>query len=71
MLSFIIYNSDNILNNLIFGLKINTLNNIDKLLDRHMINNTSNLILPYNNHTLLDIFIISNEFNNYYFLQSI
>jgi hypothetical protein len=70
MLSLIIYNSDDILNNLIFALKINTIYNIDKFLDRHMKNNTANLILPYDTYTLLDIFIISNEFNNYSYLES-
>ena len=69
-LSLIIYNSDNILNNLIFGLKINTVGDIDIFLNRYMINNTSNLILPYDTYTLLDMFIISNEFHNYYYLQS-
>ena len=69
-LSFILYNSNDKLNNLIFALKINTVNNIDKFLGRHMRNNTCNSFLFYNTYTLLDIFIISNKFHNYYFLQS-
>ena len=65
-LSFIIYNSENILKKLIFALKINTVNKIDVFLDRYIRNNQTNSIIYHNHYTLLDVFIISNLYHIYY-----
>ena len=69
-LSFIIHKSDNILRKLIFALKINTLGAINIFLKRYIVQNETNSIINYKHFTLFDVFIISNEYDTYYSMQT-
>ena len=64
-LAFKMNNSTAMLNRFIFGLKISTINKIDVFLNRHLTYTENNMTIYHRYYTLLDVFIVSNEYNMY------